>query len=82
MECLALGVPVTAPVGTLPGRTVEQYGVGSLFMETSPRPIYRAIKVVESNYAAVAANSYRVAGNFCKRNGVAQFAQALLAAAH
>jgi hypothetical protein len=81
MECLALGIPVTAPVGTLPGRIVEQYAVGSIFSETSPRPIYRAIKIAERNYAALAANAYRVAGQFCERNGVAHFASALLAAA-
>lgn len=81
MECIALGVPVTAPVGTLPGRIVEQYGLGAMFIETSARPIYRAIKMVERNYAMFAANAHRVAGQFCERNGVAQFASALLAAA-
>lgn len=81
MECIALGVPVTAPVGTLPGRIVEQYGVGSLFLQTTPAPIYRAIKLIERNYARFAANAYAAAGRFGERNGVAQFASALLAAA-
>ena len=81
MECIALGVPATAPVGTLPGRIVEQYGVGSLFLETRPGPIYRAIKIIERSYAAFAANAYAAAGRFSERNGVAQFASALLAAA-
>ena len=81
MECIALGVPVTAPVGTLPGRIIEQFGIGTLFTATSPRPIYRAIKLVERNYATFAANAHRVAGQFGERNGVAHFASALLAAA-
>jgi hypothetical protein len=81
MECIALGIPVTAPVGTLPGRIVEQYGVGNLFLQTTPRPIYRSIKIMERNYALFAANAYAAAGRFCERNGVAQFASALLAAA-
>jgi hypothetical protein len=81
MECIALGVPVTAPVGTLPGRIIEQLGVGSLFVQTTPAPIYRAIKIIERNYALFAANAYTAAGRFCERNGVAHFASALLAAA-
>jgi hypothetical protein len=81
MECIALGVPVTAPVGTLPGRLVEQRGVGALFTETRATAIYRAIKMIERNYAMFAANAYIAAGQFGERNGVAQFASALLTAA-
>jgi hypothetical protein len=81
MECVALGVPVAAPLGTLPGRIAEQYGIGSMFIETSARQIYRTIKIVERNYAIFAANAHLVAGQFCERNGVAHFASALLAAA-
>lgn len=81
MECIALGVPVTAPVGTLPGRLVEQRGVGALFTETRATAIYRAIKMIERNYAMFAANAYTAAGQFGERNGVAQFASALLTAA-
>jgi hypothetical protein len=81
MECLALGVPVTAPVGTLPGRIVERFGLGPLFPANSEQPIYQAIKAAERNYAAYAANAHRAAGEFCKWNGVARFASALLAAA-
>jgi hypothetical protein len=81
MECIALGVPVTAPVGTLPGRIVEQFGLGALFTQTTPAPIYRAIKITERNYALFAANAYAAAGRFSERNGVAHFASALLAAA-
>lgn len=81
MECIARGIPVTAPVGTLPGRTVEYWGVGPLFVETRPREIYKAIKAAERNYAALAANAHRAARRFGERNGVARFASALLAAA-
>jgi hypothetical protein len=81
MECIALGIPVAAPVGTLPGRIVEQLGVGLLFTRTSVSPIYRAIKIMERNYATFAGNAHKVAGLFCELNGVAQFASALLAAA-
>ena len=81
MECLALGIPVTAPVGTLPGRTIERLGVGPLFTANSERQIYQAIKATERNYPAFAANAHRNAQQFCKRNGVARFASALLAAA-
>lgn len=81
VECLALGVPVSAPVGTLPGRTIEQFGVGPLFGSVRPDSIYRAIKSVESTYPALAARSFKVAGQFVRRNGVARFASALLSVA-
>ena len=80
-ECLALGVPVTAPVGTLPGRIIEQTGVGPLFIANTLGPIYQAIKAAELNYSSFAAKAHRFARHFCVRNGVAQFASALLAAA-
>ena len=81
MECLALGIPVTAPIGTLPGRIVEQAGVGPLFRITNLNPIYSAIKAAERNYDVFATNAHRFAAKFCNRNGVARFASALLAAA-
>jgi hypothetical protein len=81
MECLALGVPVAAPLGTLPGRIIEQFAVGPLFTETRVGPIHQAIKVADRNYGMFAANAHRAAQNFGKRNGVAHFAEALLAAA-
>jgi len=80
-ECLALGIPVTAPVGTLPGRIIEQSGVGPLFIANSLGPIYQAIKMAERNYSNFAVKAHRSARQFCARNGVAQFASALLAAA-
>jgi hypothetical protein len=81
MECLAVGIPATAPVGTLPGRTIERLAVGPLFTANSEGPIYQAVKASERNYSAFAGNAHRTAQQFCKRNGVAQFASALLAAA-
>lgn len=81
MECLALGIPVTAPIGTLPARIIERLGVGPLFTANSTDLIYRAIKAAKRRYPAFAANAHRVAGEFCRRNGVAPFASALLAAA-
>jgi glycosyltransferase involved in cell wall biosynthesis len=81
VECLALGVPVSAPIGTLPGRMIEQFGVGPLFGAVQPDSIYRAIKSIESDYPALAARSFNVAGQFVRRNGVARFASALLSAA-
>jgi len=81
MECLALGVPVTAPFGTLPGRIIEQAGVGPLFRTSNVNPIYGAIKTTERNYGVLATNAHRHAAKFCSRNGVDKFASALLLAA-
>lgn len=81
MECLALGIPVTAPIGTLPGRIIEQLGLGPLFIANTQGPIYHAIKIAKQKYPVFAVNAHKAAQLFCKRNGVAQFASALLAAA-
>lgn len=81
MECLALGIPVTGPVGTLPGRIIEQFGVGPLFVANREGPIYHAIKTTKREYPTFAANAHKAARQFTKRNGVAHFAAALLAAA-
>jgi glycosyltransferase involved in cell wall biosynthesis len=81
IQALALGVPVTGPLGTMPGRTIEQYQVGPLFPAVTADAIYATVKHAERNYAAYANNAFRVAQGFSKRNGPAQFAEALLAAA-
>jgi glycosyltransferase involved in cell wall biosynthesis len=81
VECLALGVPVTAPVGTLPGRTIERHGVGPLFAIARPRPVYNAIKIADRNFASFATRAHQVAVHFAARNGSARFANALVAAA-
>lgn len=80
-QCLALGIPVTAPIGTLPGRLVEQYRVGPLFPAATVDAIHTAVKLAQQNYAVFAENAWRSAQQFSKRNGVAQFAAALLGAA-
>jgi hypothetical protein len=80
-QCLALGIPVIGPIGTLPGRLIEQYRVGPLFAAATLEAIYAAIKFADANYAAFADNAWRAAQQFSKRNGVAQFAAALLSAA-
>jgi len=81
VECLALGVPVSAPVGTLPGRTIEQLGAGPLFGSVRPDSIYRAIQVADATYTAQAARSFAAAHQFAQRNGVARYAAALLSVA-
>ncbi len=80
-ECLALGIPVTAPVGTLPGRTIERFGVGPLFIANRADAIHKTIKAADRNYPVFAANAHRTAQQFSKSNGSARFASALLAAA-
>ena len=81
MECLALGVPVTAPGGTLPGRNIERYGVGPLFPIARGKPVYNAIKAADRNFAAFARKAHEAAVHFGARNGSALFAKGLLAAA-
>lgn len=81
VECLALGIPVTAPFGTLPGRTIERFGVGPLFNARAKSAIYRSIKIAEGKFATYAANAHRTAKQFSKHNGVARFAADLLTAA-
>jgi hypothetical protein len=79
-QCLALGVPTVAPYGTLPGRTIERFGVGPLSVGNSGSAIYGAIKAAARGYSAYATNAQRTARAFCRRNGVAKFAEAYLAA--
>jgi hypothetical protein len=80
VECLALGVPVTAPVGTMPGRTIERYGVGPLFSIARGQPVYNAIKIADEDFANFAKKAHQAAVHFAARNGSAHFAKALLAA--
>ena len=80
-QARALGIPVTAPFGTLPGRLIEQHRIGPLFVATTPQAIYGVIKFADHNYASYAANALMAAQQFVKHNGVAHFASAFLAAA-
>jgi glycosyltransferase involved in cell wall biosynthesis len=78
VECLALGVPVTAPIGTLPGRMIERRGVGPLFVVPRALPVYNAIKFADEHYSAFAKMAHQSAIRFAAKNGSARFAQALL----
>lgn len=80
-QCLALGIPVIGPAGTLPGALIEQHGLGPLFPAPTVEAIYGAIRRAGQNYPAFADNAWRAAHEFAKRNGVARFAEAFLAAA-
>ncbi len=80
-QARALGIPVAAPFGTLPGRLIEQHRIGPLFGAATPQAIYEAIKFADRNYAAYAANALRAAQQFVKHNGAAPFAAAFLDAA-
>jgi len=78
-QCLALGIPVTAPFGTLPGRLVERYGLGPLFTAPTQHVIYKAVKAADQNYAVFAGNALTAAHQFNQRNGIARFAATFLA---
>jgi len=80
-QCMALGVPAIAPVGTLPGRTIERHGIGPLSIGNGDAAIYQAVKVAARHYATFSANAHRTAQQFCKHNGIAKCADAYLAAA-
>lgn len=80
-QCMALGVPAIAPVGTLPGRTIERHGIGPLSVGNRDIAIYQAIKVAARHYTTFSANAHRTAQQFCKQNGIAKCADAYLAAA-
>lgn len=80
-QCMALGVPAIAPVGTLPGRTIERYGIGPLSVGNGDAAIYRAIMIAARHYGTFSVNAHRTAQQFCKHNGIAKFADAYLAAA-
>jgi glycosyltransferase involved in cell wall biosynthesis len=80
-QCMALGIPVTAPVGTLPGRLIEQSQIGPLFSASRLEAIHQAIKYADRNYEAFANNALAFARHFVKRNGVGRFADAFLSCA-
>jgi glycosyltransferase involved in cell wall biosynthesis len=80
-QCLALGIPVTAPTGTLPGRTIEHHQMGPLFPFATLNAVYAAIRHAKLNYTAYAENAFRTAQGYAKSCGAARFAEALLASA-
>jgi hypothetical protein len=79
--CMAQGVPVAGPFGTIPGRVIEEHGAGPLFPRTTIAAIHATVKYADANYPAFAAAALRSARRFAARNGIARHAQAMLAAA-
>ncbi|MCB2072161.1 MAG: glycosyltransferase [Novosphingobium sp.] len=77
-ECLAAGVPVVGPFGTIPGQIIEQWGVGQLFAHNTEAGIFAAIQSVHRNYALIAASAFRAASRYARHNGTDRFAKALL----
>jgi len=80
-DCLSLGIPVVGPFGTIPGRTIERYGSGPLFVRTTAEVIFSTVKFADRSFAKYAQDAFKAAQSFSKRNGVARYAEAILAAA-
>jgi hypothetical protein len=80
-QCMAIGIPVIGPFGTIPGRIIEQYGVGPLFSEPTPQAVYNTIKFAKRHYATYAECAFRVGRRFSRTNGGAHFAEAFVALA-
>lgn len=80
VEALALGIPVTAPFGTLPGRIIEAARVGPLFNSNGAGPILHAVQNAVQNYAYYARNAHRHAAGYCARNNSERCAAALVEA--
>jgi hypothetical protein len=78
-QCMSIGVPVIGPLGTIPGRIIEQYGMGPLFPMLTAQAIYNTIKFTKRRYAMYADNAFRVAQQFSERHGSARFAEAFVA---
>lgn len=79
VEALALGIPVTAPFGTLPGRIIEGFQVGPLFTANGAGAILRAIQQGVQNYAFYARNAHRNALDYTKKNNSKRCAAAIIA---
>jgi glycosyltransferase involved in cell wall biosynthesis len=79
--CLSLGIPVVGPFDTMPGRIIEQFGVGPLFAWTKADAIYKAIKAADKNYAFFADNALRASREFLKRNSTKRYGESFLTAA-
>jgi hypothetical protein len=78
VEALALGIPVTAPFGTLPGRIIEAAQVGPLFTSNDAASILRAVRQAINNYAFFARNAHRHAIDYTARNNSVRCAAALV----
>ena len=77
-DCLATGVPVVGPWGTIPGKVIEQWGVGALFANDTEAEVFAAVKFAHRNYAAFAEAAFRAASRYARHNGTDRFAKALL----
>ena len=77
-QALALGIPATAPFGTLPGRTIEQFQAGQLFGSLTPQAIFATIRFMDRNYARFAANAIRAGEVFAKQHGAERFMKTIL----
>jgi hypothetical protein len=77
-QCMTIGIPVIGPFGTIPGRIIEQYGVGPLFSEPTAQALYNTIKFANRHYATYAETAFRVAQRFSRQNGGARFAEAFV----
>ncbi|MEO7634358.1 MAG: glycosyltransferase [Sphingomicrobium sp.] len=78
VEALALGIPVTAPFGTLPGRIIEASRVGPLFISNGAAAILRAVQHAVRNYDFYARNAHRNAIDYTARNNSARCAAAIV----
>jgi nucleoside 2-deoxyribosyltransferase len=78
VEALALGIPVTAPFGTLPGRIIEAAQVGPLFTANGAVAILTAVDQAVRNYSTYARNAHRNASAYTAHNNSARCAAALV----
>lgn len=77
-DCMVAGVPVVGPYATMPGRTIEQWGVGLLFGNSTHAEIFAVIKHAHQNYPQLAEAAFRAAPRFARQNGTDKFVSAML----
>ena len=75
---MVAGVPVVGPYATMPGRTIEQWGVGLLFGNSTHAEIFAVIKHAHQNYPQLAEAAFRAAPRFARQNGTDKFVSAML----
>lgn len=78
MNAMACGVPVVVPVGSAPGRLVEQNGAGTLFSHFSLPAIRAAIQAAAAGYPAIAAAAGQAARLWRQQHGVMKFVEAMV----
>lgn len=77
-ECLACGIPVVGPVGTLPGRTIAEFGAGVLFAEFSVQAILAAVKLANASYVKYANAAYAASRIWANVNGTGHYVNSVL----